>query len=139
MQEGDDGKEYVIHYLSQQLNATQQKWCTLDKECYALELVLKKFRQYLLGDKFVAYTDHKPLKSLFTAEMKNARVQQCGILINEYLCDIQSRPGRTMKADFVSRLHAQTTPKVDTHVSPTPSDTFVHQVTLDCDYGYRLG
>ena len=101
---GEDGEEHVIHYLSQQLSRTQRRWAVIEKEAWALVTALRKFRQYLLGAKFMVYTDHKPLKSLFTAEMKNARIQRWGILISEYNCDIQYREGRRMKADFVSRI-----------------------------------
>ena len=101
---GEDGEEHVIHYLSQQLSRTQRRWAVIEKEAWALVTALRKFRQYLLGAKFTVYTDHKPLKSLFTAEMKNARIQRWGILISEYNCDIQYREGRRMKADFVSRI-----------------------------------
>ena len=101
---GENGEEHVIHYLSQQLSRTQRRWAVIEQEAWALVAALRKFRQYLLGAKFTVYTDHKPLKSLFTAEMKNARIQRWGILISEYNCDIQYREGRRMKADFVSRI-----------------------------------
>ena len=68
------------------------------------DTALKKFRQYLLGAQFVVYTDHKPLRSLFTSEMKNARIQRWGILISEFNCEIKYREGKSMKADFVSRI-----------------------------------
>ena len=103
-QDGPDGHEHVIHYLSQQLSPTARRWSTIEKECFAVVAALKKFRQYLLGSKFTVYTDHKPLRSLFTADMRNAKVQRWGILIDEYQCDIQYRPGKSMKADFLSRL-----------------------------------
>ena len=102
----ENGEEHVIHYLSQQLNRTQRKWATIEKEAWALVVALKKFRQYLLGAQFVVYTDHKPLKSLFTAEMKNARIQRWGILISEFNCEIRYREGSLMKADFVSRIRS---------------------------------
>ena len=103
-QEDEDGNERVIHYLSQQLSRTQRKWPTLEKEGWAIVLALKKFRQYLLGAQVTIFTDHKPLRSLFSSEFKNARVQRWGILISEYNCTIQYREGKKMKADFVSRI-----------------------------------
>ena len=103
-QEDEDGNERVIHYLSQQLSRTQRKWPTLEKEGWAIVLALKKFRQYLLGAPVTVFTDHKPLRLLFSSEFKNARVQRWGILISEYQCTIQYREGKKMKADFVSRI-----------------------------------
>ena len=103
-QDSDDGEERVIQYLSHQLTPTQTRWCCMERECYAVIYALSKLRHYLLGSKITVYTDHKPLKSLFTAEMKNARVQRWAVMLDEYGCDIQYRPGYTMKADFLSRI-----------------------------------
>ena len=97
-------EEKVIHYLSQQLNKTQRRWSTIEREAYAIVLALKKFRQYLLGTPFTVYCDHRPLKTLFKSPMKNMRIERWSILLSEYNCDIQYRPGRSMKADFVSRI-----------------------------------
>ena len=104
----ENDEERVVHYLSQQLNHTQRKWAVIEKEAWALVVALKKFRQYLLGAQFVVYTDHKPLRSLFTSEMKNARIQRWGILISEFNCEIKYREGKSMKADFVSRIRGPT-------------------------------
>ncbi len=105
-QDGTDGKERVIQYVSHKLSKGQQKWSCVEREAYACVYALNKLRHYLLGAQFTIYTDHKPLRCLFTSEMKNTRVQRWAIMLNEYGCDIQYRPGRTMKADFVSRILA---------------------------------
>ena len=104
-QKDNQAQERVVHYLSQQLNRRQRNWATIEKEAWAIVFALKRLRQYLLGAKFTVYTDHKPLKSLFVAPIKNARIERWGILINEFQCDIQYRPGHSMKADFVSRIN----------------------------------
>ena len=87
-QDFEDGK-HVIQYLSRQLTVGQQKWPTIEREAYAITHAVNKLRHFLLGHKFVVYTDHKPLLSLFTAEMKNARVQRWAIVLDEYGCQIQ--------------------------------------------------
>ena len=123
---GDDGEKHVVHYLSQQLSRTQRKWATIEKEAWAVVTALKKFRQYLLGAEFTIFTDHKPLKSLFTAEMKNARIQRWGILISEFNCSIQYREGKHMKADFVSRIRGP----IEGQVASTPPDNCDDSVAL---------
>ena len=50
-QDGPDGQEHVIHYLSQQLSPTARRWSVIEKECFAVVTALKKFRQYLLGSR----------------------------------------------------------------------------------------
>ena len=87
-QETDDG-EKVIQYLSKKLSEGQQKWPTIEREAYAIVYTVNKLRHYLLGSKFTVYTDHKPLKSLFTSEMKNARIQRWAIMLEEYGCQVE--------------------------------------------------
>ena len=99
--------EKVIQYVSHKLNAGQQKWPTIEREAYAIIHAVKKLRHYLYGSDFTIFTDHKPLKSLFTAEMKNTRVQRWAIQLEEYSPRIEYKPGKlNMVADLMSRLHA---------------------------------
>ena len=97
--------ERVIQYLSHQLNETQQRWPVIEKEGYAIIYSVQKFRHYLYGSKFTVMTDHKPLKHLFTSEMRNARVQRWAIILEEYGCDVEYVSGsKNVVADCLSRL-----------------------------------
>ena len=78
VQEDDDGIERPIQYLSAQLTNTQRKWTTSEKECYAVVYCLDKLRCYLLGADLTCYTDHKPLLSLFTKQMKKHKNSEMG-------------------------------------------------------------
>ena len=102
-----DGKRRVIHYLSHQLSSSQQKWPTIEREMYAIIYAISKLRHFLLDAKFTIYTDHAPLKHLFTAEMKNARIQRWAIMLDEYNCSIEYTSGKSNTcADLLSRLPA---------------------------------
>ena len=97
--------ERVIQYLSKQLTVGQQKWPTIEREAYAIIHAVNKMRHFLLGHRFTVYTDHKPLRSLFSAEMKNARVQRWAIILDEYGCNIEYRKGSAnVPADMLSRV-----------------------------------
>ena len=97
--------ERVIQYLSHQLNETQRRWPIIEKESYAIVYGIQKFRPYLLGSKFTVMTDHKPLKQLFTSEMRNPRIQRWAIMLDEYGCDIEYVSGsQNVVADALSRL-----------------------------------
>ena len=101
-QETGDG-EKVIQYLSKKLSEGQQKWPTIEREAYAIVYAVNKLRHYLLGSKFTGYTDHKPLKSLFTSEMKNARIQRWAIMLEEYGCPVEYKQGKSnVPADMLS-------------------------------------
>ena len=73
--------EKVICYVSHQFASSRLRYLVIEKECFAIIYCLTK---YLLGADVTVYTDHAPLKSLFTAEMKNTRVQRWAILLDEY-------------------------------------------------------
>ncbi len=102
-QEGQEG-ERPIYYLSHQLSPTQQRWPTIEREMYAIIYAIIKLRSYLVDAKFTVVTDHKPLKHLFTAEMKNPRVQRWAVMMEEYNCNIEWAKGaENFTADLLSR------------------------------------
>ena len=68
----------VVQYVSHQLSGSQLHWATIEKEAYVVVSCLGKLHPYLCGASFTIYTDHRPLKSRFTALMKNTKIQKCG-------------------------------------------------------------
>ena len=100
-----DGIERPIQYISKQLSEGQQKWPTIEREAYAIVYAVGKLRHFLYGSKFTIYSDHKPLKTLFTSEMKNCRIQRWAIMLEEYGADIEYKSGKTnIQADMLSRI-----------------------------------
>ena len=83
VQVGDDNVERVIQYVSHQLDPTQKRWATIEKETYAIVYCLQKLRSHLWGSKFTILTDHKPLRSLFQNDMANTKIQRWAVLIAE--------------------------------------------------------
>ena len=105
VQESEDGVERVIQYLSHQLSGPKLKWAAIEKEAYAVVYSIEKLRPYLYGSKFTVYTDHKPLKSLFTKSMNNTKIQRWSVLLSEYGADIQYHRGPlNIRADMLSRI-----------------------------------
>ena len=56
-----DGAEKVIAYANRTLNPAQQNYCTTKLELLAVVTVMRHFKHYLLGRKFIVRTDHAPL------------------------------------------------------------------------------
>ena len=116
-----DGKERPIQYISRQLGGSELKWATIEKEAFAIIFSLNKLRQYLLGSKFTIYTDHKPLRSLFTSQVQNLRVQRWAVILSEFTCDIEYKTGKTnVQADLLSRIRES---KDRTNTTPNKDDT----------------
>ena len=65
---------HVIHYASRTLNDAQLNYFTTKKELLAVVFTLDKFRSYLLGTKVIVYSDHAPLKYLFTKKEAKLRL-----------------------------------------------------------------
>ena len=62
----EDGKPYVIYYVSKTLNEVQINYITTEKELLVVVFALDKFRAYLVGSFTVVFTDHSALKYLLT-------------------------------------------------------------------------
>lgn len=53
---------HPIVFESWKLNQTERLYCMYDKEMLAIMHALTKFRQYLVGSKFMVKIDHNSLK-----------------------------------------------------------------------------
>ena len=96
--------EKPIYYLSHKLSDTQTRWSTVEKEAFAIHYALQKLDHYLHNARFVIRTDHKPLKYLLEAPMKNKKIQLWALGISRYNCQIEYIPGtQNTCADLLSR------------------------------------
>jgi len=68
MQEGR-----VIVYASRELKNHEKRYPTHDLELAVIVFTQKKWRHYLLREKFELFTDHKSLKYLFSQRDLNLR------------------------------------------------------------------
>ena len=98
-----DGKEYPIGFMSKTLTGGEQKWSTIQKECYAIVFAFKKFEYILRDRKFTLQTDHQNLTYL-NAET-DPKVQRWKLAIQEYDCWVEHIAGKdNIVADGMSRL-----------------------------------
>jgi hypothetical protein len=122
----EDGSERPITFASRTLSPAEKKYSQLEKEGLAIIFAVKKFHQYLSGRKFTIYSDHQPLKYLFSESrqvpvMAASRVQRWALTLGAYQYTIEHRPGSKMaNADALSRLPLPDHPS-DSQV-PTPGD-----------------
>lgn len=123
-------REKPLYYLSHKLSDTQTRWSTVEKEAFAIHFALQKLDHYLHNAKFVIRTDHKPLKYLLDAPMKNKKIQLWALGIAGYNCTIEYIPGtENTCADLLSRT--PTTTEASTTEFDEPD---VHDNTLEINF-----
>ena len=122
-----DGKEKRISYVSRTLSSAERNYAQLDKEGAVMIFGIKKFHQYLYGQKFKIFTDHKPLLGLFKADialpaMASPRIQRWALILAAYDYELVYREGsKDGNVDGLSRL-----PLSDTVVEvPVPGETIL--------------
>ena len=101
-------EERPIYFLSHKLTTTQEKWPTIEKECFTIHYALQKLDHYLHNAEFVIRTDHKPLKYILDSPMQNRKVQVWALSIAAYNPTIEYIEGKkNVLADLLSKLPGQ--------------------------------
>ena len=94
----------VIAYASRQLRPYEISYPTHDLELAAVVFALKIWRQYLYGETFQIFSDHKSLKYLLSQKELNMRQRRWLELLKDYDCTIEYHPGKAnVVADALSR------------------------------------
>ena len=106
----ENGEERPVGFASRTLSPAERNYATIEKEGLALVYAVKKFHQFLFGNKFVMCTDHKPLLGLFAENRPlparaAARVLRWALLLSAYDFELRYREGvQNGNADGLSRL-----------------------------------
>jgi hypothetical protein len=108
---------HPIAYESRKLRGPELLYTIYDKEMLAIMHALAKFRQYLVGAKFVVRTDHNNLKYFLEQKDLNERQQKWVSKIQAYDFDIEFVKGKNnVVVDALSRrpsIYAMTDISVD--------------------------
>ncbi|GKD32965.1 putative nucleotidyltransferase, ribonuclease H [Tanacetum coccineum] len=100
-----DGKFKPIYYASKTLNDAQEHYATIEKELLAVVFSFDKFRPYLILSKTMVYTDHSPLKYLFSKQDAKPRLIRWVLLLQGFNIKIKDKKGaENLAADHLSRL-----------------------------------
>ena len=108
----DDTHERVIQYFSHQLASTQCTWPTIVKESFAIVYAIDRLRVYLQGAKLSLYTDHCPLTSLFTRQIKNTKLIRLRVFLAEFDADVMYIQGSKNNVAIVSLPQVEPLPCV---------------------------
>lgn len=105
-----DNVEVPIAFHSRSFTSTERNYAQIDREAAAIIAGVKKFNNYLFGQKFRIYTDHKPLLGLLSSSKEtpailSPRMLRWCQLLNAYDYELIYKPGESIKnADGLSRL-----------------------------------
>ncbi|XP_055836596.1 uncharacterized protein K02A2.6-like [Episyrphus balteatus] len=153
-----NGVEKPVIFASSTLSESEKHYSQLHREALAIVFAVKKFHNYLYGQKFVIYTDHQALREIFnpnkgTPPVAASRLQRWAVILSMYLYTISYKRGSLMSnADGLSRLPI----KESTDVEPVGINFFssekdfflqpslikehlVHDDVLNSVYSFLMG
>ena len=88
----NNGLERPVAYASKVLSARERKYCTTEKEAFAVVFGIRTFRTYLLGRPFTVVTDHSALKWLDSMHLKG-RLKRWVMELQEFQFSVIHKPG----------------------------------------------
>ncbi len=98
------GRQLPLAFISKSLSKTQQRWATIEKECYAIWYAVRHLEHILRDVYFIIRTDHRNLLYLNTNSPKVVRWK---LAIQEFNWDLEYVDGPSNQtADAFSRLCA---------------------------------
>lgn len=93
-----------VAYASRLMNQAERNYSTTEREALAMVYAVKKFRHYLLGNKFRFMVDHHSLSYLVNQPLITGRVARWIMILMEYDFEVVFVPGkRHIVADYLSR------------------------------------
>jgi hypothetical protein len=76
--------DQIIVYASRLFNKTKHNYTTVEREVLTMVYALHKFKQFLLGNKFVFYVNHMALVYLVNKPHVSGRITRWLLLFLEY-------------------------------------------------------
>lgn len=133
LQPNSEGRLQPVAYTSNSLNATEQRYSQIEKECLAICNAFGKFDHWLYGKSDIeVHTDHQPLETICKKPLHKApaRLQKMLMRLQRYRFTIQYKKGTSLYlADTLSRA-ALPTP---VHARVTGFEVFRTELTEESD------
>uniref|UniRef100_A0A914CIU4 Reverse transcriptase/retrotransposon-derived protein RNase H-like domain-containing protein n=1 Tax=Acrobeloides nanus TaxID=290746 RepID=A0A914CIU4_9BILA len=132
-----DKTERPIAHASKTLNPAERGYSQIEKKGLAIVYGVKKFHQYLAARKFILFTDHQPLVSIFHPAKcipvyTLKRLQRWALTLMSYSFEIIYKPTKKhTNADALSRLPAGPDPTFQDEDS-------IKLNRINCDYVTRF-
>ena len=76
--------DFSVSYASRQLNSVEKNHSTTEREDLGMIFAVKKFRHYLLANKFVFYTNHQALLYLVNKPCNTGKIVRWFLSLLEF-------------------------------------------------------
>ena len=97
--------DFPVTYASRQLNSAEKNYTTTEREGLAMVYAVKKFRHYLLANRFIFFVDHHALMYFVNNPCATGRIVRWFVILLEFDFTIAVKPGRShQRADHLSRI-----------------------------------
>ena len=97
--------DFPVSYASRQLNSAEKNYTTTKQEGLGMIYAVKKYRHYLLANKFVFFTDHRALLYLVNKPCNTGRIVRWFLILLEFDFTVVVKKGiKHQRADHLSRL-----------------------------------
>ena len=138
-----DGRKRIIAYASRGLRkgeSNKANYSSKKLELLALKwAVTDKFREYLLGSRFVVYTDNNPLTYLFKTKKLSSLEHRWANALAPFNFEFKFRSGSTnIQADILSRLNHHQDKDMSSDEIDSCLDDAAAATTLPAELRYRL-
>ncbi|MCO5578895.1 hypothetical protein L7F22_032744 [Adiantum nelumboides] len=103
-QSSEHNMDFPVSYASRQLNSAERNYTTTEREGLGMVYAVKKYRHYLLANKFVFFTDHQALLYLVNKPCNTGRIVRWFLILLEFDFMVVVKEGIIhQRADHLSR------------------------------------
>lgn len=100
----DDNELHPVYFISYKTSDAEKNYASYELEVLSIIRAIKKLRVYLVGLKFIIYTDCKAFEQTMNKKDLCARIARWALFLQDYDCEIRHRNGSRMRhVDALSR------------------------------------
>jgi hypothetical protein len=111
----EDGKEFLIAYMSRHLLDAETRYVFVEKLCLSLYYACSKFRHYILSSSCIVACQYDVIKHMLLKPILSGRMGKWAYALVEY--DLAYEPLRSMKGQVVANFILDHAVDVDHSVS----------------------
>ena len=86
----ENGEEKVVEYASKKFSATERRYSTTERECYAVVWSLRHFRRIIAYDEIIVFTDHKALTAFANTKLETESKPITGIRFPRWMHEVDT-------------------------------------------------